>query len=374
MQTRRPSIQSPAAATLAATLLLTACFDPPVSELLELRFLPHGEFVVASRVEIREPEKTGNRALERRLAEVRRALAQEDDDWSRRFAVLDPAAERFAWEKHLGAIHRVEREAALAEPAQLASFFADTALAVSYEVRDGLGELSIVPGPAGRASRRQRREVEVALTMWSGRIAAYLEAAEALYAYLDEHPERARAALGTLLSDLLSDADRAALEALDREEQALVEAVEEAMEEVVAVLLVAPGEERSLDELSRLVYDPFPALLRVRLPQPPQEVEGFAREGEVELLAGGLGLWPALRALEGRWLSPDPVLLYVEVRGRGEDGPQIDLSALVAAERRAAEPPTAAEVQLAIEERLQPASLYRATWPVTPGETDFSGF
>ena len=148
----RPRLPSPTVAALAAVLLLTACFDPPVRETVELRFLPHGEYVVTSRVEITEPEKTGNRALERRLAEVRRALAQEDDDWSRRFAALAPAAERFAWEKHLGALHRVERSAVLDEPAQLAAFFADTSLAVSYEVRDGLGELAVVPGPADRAT------------------------------------------------------------------------------------------------------------------------------------------------------------------------------------------------------------------------------
>jgi hypothetical protein len=370
---RRPPSPVPVAAAAAAALLLASCFDPPVRETLELQFLPHGEYVVTSRVEISEPEKTGNRALERRLAEVRRALAQEDDDWSRRFAALAPAAERFGWEKHLGALHRVERSAVLDEPAQLAAFFADTSLAVTYEVRDGLAELAVVPGPAGRATRRQRREMEEALARWSASVAAYLAAAEDLYAYLDRRPERARAALGGLLSDLLSDTERAALGALDEGEQALVEPLEKAMEEVVGVLLVAPGEELSLDELSHLVYDPFPAALRVRLPAPPREVEGFARGAEGELSVPGLGLWPALRALEGRWLSPDPALLYVELRGRSAEAP-LDLDELVGRERRAAEAPSAAEVRLAIEERLQPASLYRATWPVTPGESDLSGF
>ena len=373
MPNRRPLSRLPVAATAAAAFLLGSCFDPPVRETLELRFLPHGEYVVTSRVEITEPEKTGNRALERRLAEVRRALAQEDDDWSRRFAALAPAAERFAWEKHLGALHRVERSAALDEPAQLGAFFADTSLAVTYEVRDGLGELAVVPGPAGRANRRQRREMDEALAQWSAGIAAYLAAAEDLYAYLDRRPERAQAALGSLLSDLLSEADRAALGTLEEDERRLVETVEKAMEKVIGVLLVAPGEELSLDELSHLVYDPFPAALRVRLPVPPREVEGFERGAEGELVVPGLGLWPALRALEDRWLSPDPALLYVERRGRRAETP-LDLAELVARERRAAEAPTAAEVRLAIEERLQPASLYRAAWPVTPGESDLSDF
>jgi hypothetical protein len=145
------------------------------------------------------------------------------------------------------------------------------------------------------------------------------------------------------------------------------------MEEVFGVLLVPSGDELSLDELSHLVYDPFPARLSVRLPAAPEEVEGFARDAEGELTVPGLGLWPALRALEGRWLSPDPVLLYVERRGKSEEAP-LDLAAFLARERRAMPPPSAAEVRLAIEERLQPASLYRAVWTVLPGEDDPKAF
>jgi hypothetical protein len=361
----RPIFRLTAAA--AAALLATACFDPPVRERLELRFLPHGAYVVSSRVEITEEGKSGNAALERRLEALRRDLVAGDDAWTQRFAALEPAVERFGWEKHLGAIHEVERSAVLSEPEQLASFFADTPLAVSYEIADGRGELAIVPGPAGRASRRQRREMESALDAWTARIADYLAAAADLYAYLDRRPERARATFGLLLADLLSETERATLGDLEPEEEDQVKRLEEAMEGAFEVLLVRPGDELSLDELSHLVYDPFPARLSVRLPAPAEDIEGFERGAEGELVVPGLGIWQALRALEGRWLSPDPVLLYVELRGRRAETP-LDLGELAARERQAGPPPTADEVRLAIEERLQPASLYRAVWVVTPGE------
>src|SRR5688572_32311580 len=52
-----------------------------------------------------------------------------------------------------------------------------TALAVTYQVAEGRGELAIVPGPANGASRRQRREMEIALDRWTARVADYLAAA-----------------------------------------------------------------------------------------------------------------------------------------------------------------------------------------------------
>ncbi len=373
MSHRRPLPSLRPIAAAAAALLLAGCFDPPVREDLELEFLPHGAYVVRSKVEITEAGETSNAALRRRLALLRRELAAGDDPWSLRYAAVAPAVERFGWEKRLGEIHEVERSATLVEPEQLGSFFADTALVVSYEVADGFGTLTIVPGAAGaRATRRQQREMEAALAAWSERVAGYLAAAEELYAYLDTRPERARAAMGALLSDLLTEGEREALGELEAEERELVERLEKAMEAVFSVLLVAPGDAQSLDELSHLVYDPFPARLTVRLPARPAEVEGFVAGGDDGFTVPGFGLWPALAALEGRWLEPDPLLLYVALRGRGEEA-RLDLDALLARARRAGPAPDAEEVRLAIEEGLQPASVYRAVWPVAVGEDDLTG-
>ncbi|HBL30063.1 MAG TPA: hypothetical protein DD490_24770 [Acidobacteria bacterium] len=351
---------------LLLLLGLGACFEPPVLETLDLRFLRDGSFVVTSTVEVADADEK-NQALARRMERVRQELETGSDAWGGRFASLEPVAERFAWEKQLGEIRRGTRSAVADEPRKLGAFFGDTSLAVSYEIRDGVAELSISPGAAGRATRRQRDVVEQTLETWSGDVAAYLREAGALWAYLDEHPDRAHSCLGTLFSDLLTDDVRAGLDPLDEDEQKRVKRLEEAMEKVMAVLLVAPGEDHSPDELSHLVYDPFPARLVVRLPgRPLERPEGFeVAEGGKALVAVGPGLWEALRSLEGRWLAPDPVLLYVR-NNLKEPKALIDLDALAATPRRADPVPTADEVWQEIEGRLRPASLYQVAFAVEP--------
>jgi hypothetical protein len=353
-------------ALLLLCLVLAACFEPPVLETLDLRFLRDGSFVLASTVEISEGNRESNAALLRRLTRVRQELEEGSDPWGRRFAALEPAAERFAWEKQLGQIKRGTR-AALAAPAGLPGFFADTSLGVSYEIRDGIAELTIVPGAPAGATRRQRDEVERTLAAWSGQVETYLKETGDLWSYLEDRPDRVKPCLGTLFEDLLADEVRGGLEPLTESELARIDRLRQAMEQVMAVLLVPDGEEHSPDELSHLVYDPFPARLTVHLPGPPRETpEGFvlAPDGKT-LVAAGPGLWEALQSLEGRWLTPDPALLYVRRRGREQEEP-LDLDALAAQSRRAEPAPSADEVRSAIEERLQPASLYRATFAVQP--------
>lgn len=355
------------AAVLALALGLAACFEPPVLETLDLRFLRDGSFVVTSTVEISEGTREANPALIRRLTQVRQELEEGSDAWGRRFASLEPAAERFAWEKQLGAVRRGTRAAVATDPRGLRAFFSDTSLAVSYEIREGIAELAIAPGPPARATRAQREEVERTLGDWSGHVAAYLQETGALWAYLDERPDRAQACLGTLFEDLLADEVRDGLEPLTEGELARIDRLREAMEPVMAVLFVPEGEDHSPNELSHLVYDPFPARLTVRLPgRPREEPEGFAvaPDGKT-LVASGPGLWEALRSLEGRWLAPDPVLLYVQRNGREQKEP-LDLEALVAVPRRAEPAPAADEVRQALEERLEPTPFYRVTFAVQP--------
>jgi len=355
------------AGALLLVLGLAACFEPPVLETLDLRFLRDGSFVVTSTVEVSDLNQKESPALVRRLARVRQELEEGSDPWGQRFASLDPAAERFAWEKQLGKISRGTRAALATEPAGLRAFFGDTSLDVSYEIRDGIAELAIVPGPAARATRAQRDEVEKTLEAWSGHVSTYLKEAGALWSYLDKRPGRAHACLGTLFEDLLADEVRENLEPLNEDELARIEQLHEAMEQVMAVLLVAEGADHSPDELSHLVYDPFPAHLTVRLPGPRlEEPEGFAVDPDGKMLvAAGPGLWSALRSLEGRWLAPDPVLLYVRRKLRDQKV-SLDLDAFIAVPRRAEPAPSADEVRTAIEERLEPTSLYRVTFAVQP--------
>ncbi|HKH50164.1 MAG TPA: hypothetical protein VKM72_36390 [Thermoanaerobaculia bacterium] len=354
-------------ASCALALVLFACFEPPVLETLDLRFLRDGSFVVTSTVEVSDEKGEANPALTRRLAQVRQELEEGTDPWGRRFASLEPVAERFAWEKQLGALRRGTRAAIATEPAGLHAFFGDTSLNVSYEIRDGVAELAIAPGSPARASRSQRDEVERTLDAWSGHVAAYLKEAGDLWTYLDERPDRAHSCLGTLFEDLLADEVREKLEPLTEDELERIDLLRQAMEQVMAVLLVSEGADHSPDELSHLVYDPFPARLTVRLPGRPLEApEGFAIDPDGKtLVATGPGLWQALQSLEGRWLAPDPALLYVQRDGRDQKEP-LDLDTLVALARRSEPAPYADEVREALEDRLHPEPLYRVTFAVQP--------
>lgn len=360
--------------SILLVLPLTSCFEQPVREALHLRFLPNGAVVATSTVVVSGDPNDKNPALARRLAETRRELLEGSDAWGARFAAANPAAERFGWEKQLGDLKAATRSAAIAEPEGLEALFADTAVGVTYRIdaERGLAELTLVPGPPARASRRQREEMKKTLATWSAALAEYLAAGADLYAHLERQPERAPTCFAMVFAEIM---DKQELERLDEptlDEEALVERLNEAMRQVTDVLLVPRRAEYSPDEVSHLVYDPFPARLTVKLPGPALKIEGFeGGKGDV-LEVAGLGLWEALRSLEGRWLAPDPVLYYVATSRQG-DKAKADLDAFVQKPRRV-DPrlPSAEELREAIEERLQPAPVYRATWQVRPDdETDF---
>jgi len=350
---------------LVAAVLVASCFETPVDETVQLRFLPDGAVVVTSKVEVVAGDRASNPALNRRLAEVRQALLEGSDPWSRRFAGVHPPLERSSWEKQLGEVQKQIHSAVLAEPRDLAALFGDTSLSVSYEIKEGIAELVIVPGPPGRATRRQREQTKRTFDTWTEAVARYLKAGEGLYRYLDEHPDRAQACLGALFADLLSDTDRSRLPPLIEGEKERIDALQAAMQAVWGILDVPEGEDYTPDELSHLVYDPFPGRLTVRLPGPPAEApEGFAAGPDGTLIAAGPGFWEALRSLEGRWLAPDPVLLSIAHQQRSQSEP-LDLNSLLKQPRRSEPAPDAAEVRLAVEERLQAAPVYRVSFPVS---------
>jgi len=70
--------------------------------------------------------------------------------------------------------------------------------------------------------------------------------------------------------------------------------------------LVPEGESFSMNELTRLVFDPFPARLTVSVDGRVLQSDGWiAESGFFERPA--VDAWNALVSLEGRWLSPDLV-------------------------------------------------------------------
>jgi hypothetical protein len=359
----------PSARVLPLFLLLLSvlsCFEPPVREALRLRFLPGGAVLATSTVEIDDEPEDTNPALARRLAETRRTLLDGSDAWGVRFAAANAAAERFSWEKRLGILRAARRSALFAEPRDLAAFFRDTSLAVAYaaDPERGLAELAIVPGPSTRASRQQREEMERTLATWSVAVADYLRAGQELYAYLDERPGRTRPCFATLFGKRLSEQDAKSLGELTAEERGKLDRLDDAMGRVMEILAVPKGAAYSPDEVSHLVYDPFPAKLSIKLPGAPQELEGFQTDPDGILTVPSPGLWEALRSLQGRWLSPDPAVLYVE-SGREDKEDAFDLEAFLKKPRHAVPAhllPAAPEVRTEIEAQLKPASLYHVAW------------
>jgi hypothetical protein len=352
-------------------LIVSSCFEAPVREELRLRFLPNGAVVATSTVRIADPQD-GNPALARRLAETRRELVEGSDSWGARFGAAAASAERFSWEKRLGTLSSASRSALIAEPEGLEAFFRDTSLAVTYTVdaERGTAELSIVPGTSTRATLRQREEMKKTLDAWTADVAEYLQAGQDLYAYLDDRPDRARPCLGALFAERLNEKDAATLSPLNSEEKRKLDRLDGAMERVLKVLAVPDGAAYSPDEISHLIYDPFPARLTLKLPGAPLALEGFLPGTDGTLTVASLGLWDALRGLEGRWLAPDPVLFYVE-SAQSKEG-DVDLDTFVAKPRQFQLPPSAGEVRAEIEARLKPAPLYRVSWRVQPDdETPF---
>jgi hypothetical protein len=230
-----------------------------------------------------------------------------------------------------------------------------------------VAELAITPGPSTRATRRQREETEKTLDAWTGSLAEYLRAVQDLYAYLDEHPDRARPCFAALFE---KEAGK-----LSAEEERRLGRLNDAMGQVLEVLAIPPDGAWSPDEVSRLVYDPFPARLSLKLPGEPLEVEGFRKSAEGGLTVRGLGLWEALRSLQGKWISPDPVLVYVE--GSRREKQEVDLDAFLQKPRQAAPAhllPSAREIRTEIEGRLRPEPLYRVVWRVDPADESKFGW
>ncbi len=353
---------------LLLALCLAGCFEEPVRESLVLRFAPDGTASVELSTSFSDHEREGNPVLASRLDEARRRLLLGEDDWSPRF-------ERLRAETYDTAFHREGGD--LAEAAQLASvdlakdsdalgrFFSDTLVEVAYRAEDGWSELSFQPLAPGRLGRRDRDRLDRAMESWTAVLAGYFRASSKLWAYLDRHPDRARPVFAQLLRDVVEDEVPPREELLTLQEDPLVQAVEDARDEATEILEVAEREAFTIDELSRLAFDPFPARLRVTLPGPVVDVEGFAKASDGSLTVPGVSLWEALTSLEGVWLAPDPLLITVDrlrARGSGENE-QASLDAALTVARHVADPPpTAAEIRVGIESRLAPEPLYRVVW------------
>jgi len=349
-------------AVIPIALLLAGCLEPPVSESLDVGVLHDGASVVSIGVVLRNPsDYDKSPRVRQRLESIARELEAGNDPWSARLRGVEPERQRDVVDREEGRLRRVVRNALLKEPADLRAFLRDTGIGVVYADGDGWAELTLTPGRSGRATAVQRQRLDVQLSDFCASLATYAAATKELYSYLETHPDRARICLGKVFAVTTEE------EKLTDEESALVTRVNDAISAICVVLEPAPGEPYTIDEISRLVYDPFPAPMRVTVPGEIVEREGYPGELKSALLIPVFSIWSAFERLEGRWFSPDPALATWRHDIAKSEEP-FDLDAFLAIPRRAAVVPTDDEVRAAIENQLKPEPVYRVRW--TPVEKE----
>ena len=337
---------------VSISVLLTGCLEPPITERLDIRMLSEGGSVVSVRVSVRKPSDFDDRPkVRQRIESEIRALEEGTDPWAERLAAASPTRERDVRDLAEGRLFRLTRHGQLEGPDDLRAFLRDTGVDAAYAKGDDWEELTLLPGRPGRPTLAQRERVRSELDSWSEKLAVYFSALADLYGYLDHHPDRARACLASIVAKVPDD------ESLSDEESDLSKAVEDAIGDCGSVLVAPPDEPYTIDELSRMVYDPFPAAIRIAVPGQVLEREGFPGEGTLEIPEASL--WSAFVRLEGRFASPDPAVIVW--RHDTEGGDDIDLDAL-GAQRRHASRPTAGEMRTAIENQLRTAPVYRVRW------------
>lgn len=342
-----------AAALVLATIGLAGCFEPAVTESIEIVFT--GADACEVRIDTRiaaDAEIRGNRTGRERGAALREEIRAGSDGWTRQLEAMAPDGLRRTVVKTHGEIRERTLAARLADPEALRRLFEPAPLWVSFRREARTSTFEIVPGRDSRASAADARRVERALAGFSAAVSAYLGEASALWRRLDLEPERARPVMRKLLSPPLAAEGEEA--ELTEEEEAAIEKLGARMEVLLGYLRPEGGAEESLDDVARRVFDPFPAPVTVAVPGAVVEVEGFVPAGDGRYAVPTLSLLGALEALGGQWVGPDPFLAAIGRRGEGAT-----LQAFLEEPRVAKDPPASAAVNEAVRARLRSAPVYR---------------
>jgi hypothetical protein len=354
-------------ALLLAALAASGCFDDPVQQRLELRFRPDGAVEVEARATIRAIDSLmDEEPIRRRVEEQREVLAEDGFGWSGRLAGIEPEKRRLSQDFTGRELRERRFEALVADPARLERLLPDGLVRPLFRRHAG-----------SRASRWQRELIAEREERIASAYLDYIEAAEKLIVLLDDRPGRRQALLWALLEgdDSLQGPPPGDLE-LTEDEQPVVERVSRAMQAVLSAFTDVPeGERRTINEISRLVHDPFEFELVVQLPVRAMEHEGFVVDGDRRrLTVPRRSLAEALEQLSSRWLEPDWLMLLWAGPWR-DDSARLDLAALAALPRRAEPPFSTAELRSELAAALRPPDLLRVRWsappPPDPGELDW---
>ncbi len=327
---------------VALVALFIACDNVPRHR-VTLTFNDAGDRVtIATSTTLPSLKEAKDRAAVERL---RDALLGGTDEWSLRFQHAAPERDRLEYDRTNGELSEVRRSATV-DADDLQKFFFDLPVTTKVVRGEGWVELAIYPGTSDRATRAQRELFESKLEEGARAARRYINAMRVLYEYLDKHPRRARDVFDTIFRD----DDDPRLIVATKQEMELIAAVRQAMQ---ALLDVDWSGEVSRD--ADLTSNPFPAELFVHVPSEPILVEGFTRE-QRNLVIRPKTLLEAVGALEGRWLTPDPIAVAL-------NRPELkteDLVTLFAESRRHAEPVVGMnEVLASLREQLKPQERYR---------------
>jgi hypothetical protein len=342
-----------ALALLAISALLVSC-EPVVHHILTLTFDDSAQHVTISASTKIGAAKPGTPEYAE-AEEQRQAVLAERDEWSIRFASAHPDAERVIYDRSGGQLSSVEHSATI--PVEnLQKFFFDTPISITVTRGDGWAELAIYAGSSTRATRQQREEVQTTLTKYSEYAASYFESVRSIYRYLDEKPQRAVALFTALFED---ENEKTTPPEISDRERSLVQNVREHMEPL-AISNADGADDRVFD----LVFNPFPAEIRVNLPSEPLAVEGFTRLNGGSVAVKTVTALEAISSLEGRWITPDPLAFAMKTDDKTRAA---ELAVLIAPLPRRAEvvvSPT--EIAQAMIERMRPAPRYRVRWVPKP--------
>lgn len=335
-----------------AVLSLTACgIRNPVKNTIVIE--PDADrrhVTVAARTEIEDTG--GDDAAEReRLSELRDAILDHRDLWTPRFASVNAESEHIAYDKSGGVLRRAEHSARISVD-DLQRFLGDLGT-IQITSEERWTELTFYPSSSTRATRRQREHVDQAIHVWATDAVRYFRALDRLYAYLDREPGRAV----PVFTIILSDKDE---KSVIEEEDALITTVKNAMTAIMDHVSEAKRDGVTLDEEFDLVFNPLPGEIVVRAPNAILVIDGFERRDERIVAIPRAGLVDAVKSMEGKWVSPDPLAIIALGSETNSDAP--DPADIATRPRHSSSSVTVDEVEKALANRLKPAGAYRVRW------------
>jgi hypothetical protein len=335
-----------------ALLLLTACGirNPVKNTIIIEPDADRRHVTVAARTEI--DDATGDDEAERhRLTELRNTILDHGDLWTARFASVNAESEHIAYDKSGGVLRRAEHSARISID-DLQRFLGDLGT-IQITDEERWTELTFYPSSSTRATRQQRAHVEQAMHVWATDAVRYFRALDRLYAYIDREPQRGV----PVFTRLLADKDE---ESAIEEEDALLTAVKTAMTAIIDHVSEAKRDGITLDEEFDLVFNPLPGEIVLRVPSAILVIDGFERRDERSVAIPRAGLVDAVKALEGRWVSPDPLAIIALGSETNSDAP--NPADIATRPRHSSSSVTVDEVEKALATRLKPVGAYRVRW------------